>query len=76
MAKTIEMIEEYIIKQDEGGEYNPPSYIWHDNKGELIRCRDCRFLNKGECEHNFGLLVANDDDYCSLAERKEENETD
>lgn len=41
---------------------------------EIIHCRDCRYENMGECEHKFGLLVANDENYCSYAERKEEHE--
>ena len=39
---------------------------------EVIHCRDCRYENMGECEHKFGLLVANEENYCSYAERREE----
>jgi hypothetical protein len=39
-------------------------------KGELIRCKDCRFQNMGECEHKLGLLVANDENYCSYGEKR------
>ena len=37
---------------------------------ELIRCKDCRYSNEGECEHKLGLIVANDENFCSYAERK------
>lgn len=75
MAKTIEMIDEYIIQQGEGGEYNPPSYIWKDNKGELIRCKDCEhWSQKSSWCTRFGdtVIWTDPDDYCSRAERKEE----
>lgn len=36
---------------------------------EVVRCRECRWCNMGECEHKFGLLVSNDENYCSYGER-------
>ena len=36
---------------------------------EVVRCRECRWRNMGECEHKFGLLVSNDENYCSYGER-------
>lgn len=44
--KHIEMIEDYIIEQSDSPEYNPPSYKWNDNHGELIRCRDCAHMKE------------------------------
>lgn len=44
---------------------------------ELIRCKDCKYKNEyGYCTFylNFHRLTA-DMDYCSDAERKEENES-
>jgi len=35
----------------------------------VVRCRECRWCNRGECEHKFGLLVSNDENYCSYGER-------
>lgn len=35
----------------------------------VVRCRECRWCNMGECEHKFGLLVSNDENYCSYGER-------
>lgn len=37
---------------------------------EIIRCKDCKWCNMGECEHKLGLFVANDENYCSYAERR------
>lgn len=45
---------------------------------EVIRCRDCKYFDfrYGECKHldSFGLENPYEDEYCSRAERKE-NET-
>ena len=43
-----------------------------DAQPEVVHCRDCRYENTGECEHKFGLLVANDENFCSYGERREE----
>ena len=40
---------------------------------EVVRCRECRWCNMGECEHKFGLLVSNDENYCSYGERDGDN---
>lgn len=37
--KKVEFIESYIKVGDS-------DYKWHDNHGELIRCKDCRFGEK------------------------------
>lgn len=42
MAKYIELIDRYCVAQGEG-EYNPPSYVWVDNTGEIVRCGECRY---------------------------------
>ena len=41
-------------------------------EAKIIHCKDCTFydLNMGECDHKFGLLVANENSHCSLAERR------
>lgn len=39
---------------------------------EIIRCKDCKWNNMGECEHFLGLLVANDENFCSYAERRDD----
>lgn len=44
MAKYIELIDKYRIEQGEG-DYNPPSYVWVDNTGEIVRCRECKWYS-------------------------------
>lgn len=85
--KTIELIDKYEIRQSKDDEYNPPSYIWIDNTGEIIRCEDCKHYETDHFENLNGipLIVAHDicmrwgdgcktssDGYCFMAERKEE----
>lgn len=42
MAKYIELIDKYRIEQSgDDTDYNPPSYIWADNTGEIVRCENC-----------------------------------
>lgn len=66
---------EYIVKlEDDDEDYEEMFYGNIRDCDELVRCKDCRFQNTGECEHKFGLLVANEENYCSYAERKEEHE--
>ncbi len=74
--KTIELIDKYIIKQSDDTEYNPPSYIWTDNTGEIVRCKDCKhgepFMeNKIRCGSTFDRQMMCPDDYCSYGARKE-----
>ena len=80
MPKTIELIDKYIVTQAVDGEYNPPSYIWTDNTGELIRCGECKHCYKLDIlEHEEMLChiidterTITEDDYCSWAERRGE----
>ncbi len=41
---------------------------------EIILCKDCIFYDydMGECGHKYGLMVAHDNSFCSLAERRSE----
>lgn len=41
MDKYIELIDKYRIIQSKDTDYNPPSYEWVDNTGEIVRCKDC-----------------------------------
>ena len=80
MAKIIELIDKYIIKQSDGEGYNPPSYIWMDNTGELIRCEDCAHAkirrHFGEETYRCAVhdKVVAEDAYCSWADRKDNEE--
>lgn len=81
--KTIELIDKYEVHQSEEGDYNPPNYIWVDNTGELIRCKDCKHRFEGEKFHNCCEVLmemshwlveipVEDDWHCGSGERKEE----
>ena len=39
--KYIELIDKYRIVQSTDTDYNPPSYDWVDNTGEIVRCEYC-----------------------------------
>lgn len=68
----VEFIESYIKQGN--------NYIWNDNHGELVRCKDCKFYarNKNifhrgsDCLKRIIDTIVPDVDFCSRAERKEE----
>lgn len=76
--KTIELIDKYRIEQPEISEYNsynPPNYIWTDNTGEIVRCRDCKFFKTKDCKidittQDVTIQRVKPDDYCSYGKRK------
>ena len=38
---------------------------------EIIRCKDCKYADDDcVCQHSMGLVIQDDDDYCSYAERR------
>lgn len=71
-------MKEYILKYQEREEY----YYGHEEKNELIRCKDCKYFYKtglSEPNHVYCALWSRQDtkkptknDFCSWAERKEE----
>lgn len=63
--ERVEFIESYIK-----GVNGSADYQWHDNHGELIRCKDCKHYNheKKWCQH---IMSANGDDwFCADGERR------
>lgn len=84
--KTIELIDKYEVHQSKEGDYNPPSYIWRDNTGELIRCKDCEYFTPmsiyghGICGvHCNGAgepEVVSETYYCAWAERNDDADRD
>ena len=64
MSKYIELIDKYRIEQGKG-DYNPPSYVWVDNTGEIVRCKECRWGPICMIGRNLGL-----DGFCSKGERE------
>lgn len=65
MAKYIELIDKYRIEQGDG-EYNPPSYVWVDNTGEIVRCGECK--RHSTCTRY--RQTKNDDWFCADGERE------
>lgn len=73
--KYIELIDKYLVKQSTDTEYNPPSYEWVDNIGEIIRCDDCIYYDETclSCdEFADSRVMVWATDYCSHGERKDE----
>lgn len=82
MAKYIELIDKYCIEQGDG-DYNPPSYVWADNTGEIVRCRECKYwsevdtsdgLRYGQCDRPGSAIRGNcfirESWFCADGERK------
>ena len=72
----VEFIESYWT----GGEYGS-NYEWSDNRGELVRCKDCKnwiagyITDKDEfippkCGKYQQMVGHSNDDFCSLAEKR------
>lgn len=70
-ARYIELIDKYRVEQHDG-DYNPPSYIWDDNTGEVIRCADCEWYatDGGECRCRRTNRPADDDGFCAWAKKE------
>ena len=65
--RKIEFIESYWT----GGEYGS-DYQWNDNHGELIRCKDCKYNDDGECVIKAGWFPVKPDWFCADGVRKEQ----
>lgn len=80
MAEYIELIDKYRIVQSKDTDYNPPSYEWVDNTGQIVRCKDCKYAHMtydGDCKYCDVWFpdeaeYLDGDYYCASAERKEE----
>lgn len=59
---------EYIMRGTSNG--------WGEYVGELIRCKDCKYLRLTgtiwRCQNRSVMMLCEMDDFCSRAERKEE----
>jgi len=39
----------------------------------IIRCKDCKYADDdGVCQNSVGLVIQDDDDFCSKAERRQD----
>ena len=69
----VEFIESYIK-----GVNGSADYQWHDNHGELIRCKDCKFNPKLDrrskcpcnCCDSYYSWIPDDNWFCADGERK------
>lgn len=78
MAKYVELIDKYKIVQSEDTDYNPPSYEWVDNTGEIVRCRDCKYWFNAPAADGFNscerdALIRHEDFFCAAGEKREES---
>lgn len=74
----VEFIESYI-KQD-----GDADYVWNDNHGVLVRCKDCKHWKPGYITDKDDFIPPScgypnvvghsSDDYCSYGEAREDNE--
>lgn len=66
--RKIEFIESYWT----GGIYGA-DYVWNDNRGELVRCQDCKWYDSrdGICEHHAAINNPSPDWFCADGERKD-----
>lgn len=63
--RRVEFIESYWT----GGFYGS-DYVWDDNHGELVRCKDC--IYKTSCEIG-GFHLLNPDWFCADGKRREDD---
>lgn len=68
MTEYIELIDKYRIIQSKDTDYNPPSYEWVDNTGEIVRRKDCMMRQYCKVAQYLGA-----DGFCSNGEKKEES---
>lgn len=78
MAKYVELIDKYKIVQSEDTDYNPPSYEWVDNTGEIVRCRDCKYWFYAPAADGFNscerdALIRHEDFFCAAGEKRDES---
>ena len=78
MAEYIELIDKYRITQNKDTDYNPPSYEWVDNTGEIVRCKDCKYYCKDAdgyemCDNSEGYDHVTADGFCAWAVKREES---
>lgn len=65
-TKHVEMIVDYLVDGDD--------YMYSDNRGVLVRCRDCVFADgkRRVCRNHGGIRgVIVENDYCNKAVKRE-----
>ena len=74
MAKYVELIDKYRIVQSKDTDYNPPSYDWVDNTGEIVRCEYCNNADFAGMSRGFAYCILlkramKETDFCSYGEK-------
>ena len=64
--KTVEFIESYRVHEDGG------DYLWNDNHGRLIRCKDCIHSPAAHDDCPLPMQYIVSDGYCHLGEKKDD----
>lgn len=65
------------LRYDRDQYYKGFSDGWIRGLENLVRCKDCKHycpLNNGYCTHGTGLMVLDENQFCSYAERKENDD--
>lgn len=59
---------EYIMRMDGEGEDS------HNltRVGELVRCKNCVWFREGDCINPHGIMLPDEDDFCSWGQREED----
>lgn len=67
-TKHVEMIVDYLVDGDD--------YLYSDNKGILIRCRNCVYADRKRriCRNHGGIRgIIMENDYCNKAVKREKD---
>ena len=69
--RKVEFIESYWTGGELGSDYQ-----WNDNHGELVRCKDCKYLlehdsGELECEIKSGWFPVKQDYFCADGVKKD-----
>lgn len=62
MSKHIEMIIDYVT--------DGTDYQYNGNHGLLIRCKNCKYFNDGDCTEL--PKICGENDFCSWGEKNDE----
>ena len=66
--RKVEFIESYWT----GGKFGA-DYVWNDNHGELVRCKDCKYHDEEDGTNLCDCDNRPDDWFCADGERRDDN---
>lgn len=78
MAEYIELVDKYLITNSGEKDYNPPSYVWVDNTGKIVRCEFCKYWKRSKRDAVYGscdrdALMRSENFFCAAGERRDGN---